>query len=99
MSTDSTSKVAVPTAQATQTKTSVAPTTQVQPKPVLAKPEQKYKSEDYDGAPIVKLALITADTMQYDARYKLKLDSTEPVEMPLTPFFAERLNRTVKLVL
>lgn len=95
MSTDSSSKPAVATASAAVTKASAAVTPQVQQKSVLP----KYKSEDFDGAPIVKLALLTPDTMQYDSRYKLKLDSTEPVEMPLTPFFAERLNKTIKLVI
>jgi hypothetical protein len=63
----------------------------------LQKTKSKYNSEDYNGAPIVKLALIKDGTMQYDSRFKLKLDSTEPTEMPLTPFFAERLNKTVLL--
>jgi hypothetical protein len=38
-----------------------------------------------------------ADTMQYDPQNHLKLDSTEPTEMPLTPFFAERIGRTIEL--
>lgn len=94
MSTDSSSKPAAITASAAQTKTSAVATPQAPQKSALP----KFKSEDFDGAPIVKLALLTPDTMQYDSRYKLKLDSTEPVEMPLTPFFAERLNKTIKLV-
>lgn len=95
MSTDSNSKPAAQTAPVAQTKPSVAATQQAQQKPVL---EAKYKSEDFNGAPIVKLALLVPDTMQYDAIYKLKLDSTEAVEMPLTPFFAERIGKTIKLV-
>jgi hypothetical protein len=43
------------------------------------------------------LKLRLADTMQYDSMYHLKLDSTEPTEMPLTPFFAERIGRTIDL--
>lgn len=56
-----------------------------------------YKSEDYNGAPIVMLKLAKAGIMQYDSQYRLKLDSTEPTPMPLTPFFASRLNSTVLL--
>jgi hypothetical protein len=57
----------------------------------------KYKSEDYNGAPIVKLRVIQENTMQYDTQYKLLLDSTTPVEMPLTPFFAGRIGTTIEL--
>lgn len=55
------------------------------------------KSEDYDGAPIVVLKLRQEGIMQYDSAYQLKLDSTEPTPMPLTPFFAARLNTTIVL--
>lgn len=113
MSTDTSSKPTVTTAAAASTKTSVVPPKPAQPspasttqatKPADSQPKEepkvvnaKYKSEDYDGAPIVKLKLKQAGIMQYDAWYKLKLDSTEPTELPLTPFFAERLNRTIEL--
>lgn len=95
MSTDLSSKPIAATASAATIKPSAATTPQAQQKPVL---KQKYNSDDFDGAPIVKLALLTPNTMQYDSKYRLKLDSTEPTEMPLTPFFAERLNKTIKLV-
>ena len=96
MSTDTNVKPAVTTAQAVQTKTSVVPPKPAQPETVL-KPESKYKSEDFGGAPIVRLKLKQAGIMQYDSVYKLKLDSVEPTEIPLTPFFAERIGRTVEL--
>lgn len=89
MSTDSSSKATASTAPVQQTKPSVT-----QEQKVVS---SIYKSEDYDGAPIVKLGLITGGTMQYDSKYKLKLDTVEPTEMPLTPFFAERLNKTITL--
>jgi hypothetical protein len=62
--------------------------------------EPQYKSEDYDGAKIVRLRLRTPGIIQYDQRYDLKLDTAakEGVPMPLTPFFAGRLNSTVELV-
>jgi len=97
MSTDTNLKEAVSTVQVPQTKASASVIKQDQQEPVLQKVESKYKSEDYNGAPIVKLSLIKGGTMQYDSKFKLKLDSIEPTEMPLTPFFAERLNRTVLL--
>ncbi len=52
---------------------------------------------EYNGAPIVTLRLKHAHTMQYDAVFKLKLDSTNPVRCPLTPFFAGRINQTILL--
>ena len=52
---------------------------------------------EYNGAPMVTLRLKYAHTMQYDAVFKLKLDSTEPVRCPLTPFFAGRINQTIIL--
>lgn len=73
---------------------SVQPST---PAPPAPKVEPKYKSEDYNNVPIVKLRIKQAGTMQYDPQYHLKLDSTEGVEMPLTPFFAERIGRTIEL--
>ena len=111
MSTDTNSKPPVNTATVAGTKPSavvppVAPTGTVSQ---VAKPEvkaevkleekvaPKYKSEDYNGAPIVKLRLKQEGIMQYDHAYGLKLDSTTPVEMPLTPFFAERIGRTIEL--
>lgn len=63
----------------------------------MAITESGYKSEDYSGAPIVMLKLAKEGIMQYDSQYRLKLDSTEPTPMPLTPFFASRLNSTVLL--
>lgn len=63
----------------------------------MAITESGYKSEDYNGAPIVMLKLAKEGIMQYDSQYRLKLDSTEPTPMPLTPFFASRLNSTVLL--
>jgi hypothetical protein len=110
MSTDTTSKPVVNTAKAVGTPQSAQTTQQVPLKSALdAKPpvieeappvvvtETKYKSSDYDNVPIVKMKLKKADTMQYDHMYHLKLDSTEPVEMPLTPFFAARIGQTIEI--
>jgi len=105
MTTATDSKQPADTAKATEIKQSapvapVAPAKSVStptPQPQAAKVEPKYKSEDFDGAPIVKLKVKQAGTMQYDPQYHLKLDSTEATEMPLTPFFAERIGRTVEL--
>lgn len=106
MSTDTNLKQPAATATATQTKPSAPAAPVVPTKPASATPENKdesvvaapkYKSEDFDGAPIVKLRIKKAGTMQYDTQYGLKLDSTEFVEMPLTPFFASRINQTIEL--
>lgn len=107
MSTDTNLKPPVTTATAAATKPSAqpqqaAPTgTASQAKPETkeepVKVEPKYKSEDYNGAPIVKLRLKQEGIMQYDHVYGLKLESTTAVEMPLTPFFAERIGRTIEL--
>ena len=95
MTTATTSAATATTAAAAQTQTSVQ-----KPAPVkgpVSSTQTAYKSEDYNGAPIVKLKLKQAGIMQYDPVFKLKLDSTEPTLMPLTPFFAARLNSTVVL--
>lgn len=103
MSTDSSSKQTVTTAPVIPTKQSApaVPAAQVNSASNVTKQEvkvePKYKSEDFNGAPIVKLKLKQKDTMQYDPIYHLKLDSTEATELPLTPFFAERIGRTIEL--
>lgn len=109
MSTDTTLKAPVTVAPVVATPQSVPAAQAAQVKPASSEVEVKeksiaeiiaasgYKSEDYDGAIIVVLKLNQPDIMQYDSVYKLKLDSTEPTAMPLTPFFAARLNSTVSL--
>lgn len=51
---------------------------------------------------IVNLRILKEGTIQYDPSYpELILNSTAPegVPMPLTPFFASRINQTLELVL
>ena len=92
MSTDSNLKQTAPTVTATAIKPSVQQT------PVeIVSTNNTFNPSDYNGAVIVKLRLLNANTMQYDAEHKLKLDSTEPTEMPLTPFFASRIGKTVEI--
>jgi hypothetical protein len=74
----------------------VAPAAATAPVPPIKTPGT-YQSKDFGGAPIVKLCLRQEGIIQYDPVYRLKLTSTTPVDFPLTPFFAARLNSTVKL--
>ena len=72
------------------------------PAPALT-PKNIYVGDSrYTQFKIVNLRLLREGTIQYDPAYpELVLNSTaaEGIPMPLTPFFASRINQTLELVL
>lgn len=106
MTTNSTAPAAPATAKIEPQKPSApaAPSAPVQSTQVAKKAtENPYEGDSrYSQFKIVNLRLLKAGTIQYDPSYpELVLNCFEPEgqPLPLTPFFASRINQTLELVL
>jgi len=104
MTTNSTDPVKTASEQAGQQKPSV-PSAQSPAAPAAPAVKKKHPYEGdsrYEQFKLVYLRLLKPDTLQYDPSYpELILNSSaeEGQGLPLTPFFASRINQTLELVL
>lgn len=89
-----------PSAQPAQSPAPPAPPAQQVAKKVINNP---YEGDSrFAQFKVVNLRLLKAGTIQYDPSYpELVLNCFEPEgqPLPLTPFFASRINQTLELVL
>lgn len=101
MTTNSTDTAASATVKTEQAKPSAAPVP-AQKEVKEVKEVNPYADDArYAQFKVVKLRLLREGTIQYDPQFpELQLTSaTEGKMLPLTPFFASRINQTLELVL
>lgn len=104
MTTNSTDPANTATAKPEQQKPSVQPAQSAPQQPkAAAKQDNPFEGDArYSQFKVVNMRLLKAGTIQYDPSYPeliLNTDAPEGQPLPLTPFFASRINQTLELVL